>query len=84
MKSGAGGQLWILWTTRKTKKWVLERVKHETLLEAKMTKLKALPQAHHEKAWFFGKHNNAGKNRREQEKRKTHKRSHRHESAGAK
>lgn len=52
--------LWILWTTRKTKK-SLEHVKYETLLEVKMTKLKALPQAHHEKAWFFGKHTMLGK-----------------------
>ena len=47
-----------------------------------------LPQAHSEKAGFFGKDNQAGKNRRQQEKRKTkyevdrlQKGSHRQESA---
>lgn len=38
------------WTSRKTNKWVLEKIKPETLLETKMTKLQ-----HHEKAGFFGK-----------------------------
>ena len=49
-----------------------------------------LHRALHEKAGFFGKGNNAGKKRRQQEKRKTNyemdrlnKRSHRHESTGA-
>lgn len=43
--------LWIPWTARKTNKWVLEPLKPETLLEAKMTKL----QARHKAAEFFGK-----------------------------
>lgn len=45
---------------------------------------------HHEKAGFLGKDNNVGKNRRQEEKRKTeyemdgpHERSYRHEFTGA-
>ena len=32
--------LWILWTARKVNKWVLEQIKPELLLEAKMIKLR--------------------------------------------
>lgn len=49
-------------TSRKMNKWVLEKIKPETSLEAKMTKLEAvLLWAHHEKAGLFGKDNNSGK-----------------------
>lgn len=41
LQYGVGGQaLWRPWTTRKMKKWVLEQIKSETSLEAKITKLK--------------------------------------------
>lgn len=35
-----GKALWRPWATRKMNKWILEQLKSETLLEAKMTKLK--------------------------------------------
>lgn len=61
----------IPWTARKMNKWFLEQIKSEILLEAKMTKQVVLLQAYNEKAGFFGKDNNIGKNRRQQEKKKT-------------
>ena len=65
--------LQVPWTAGKTDKKVLEQIQLETLLEAEITKLKLFYlQAHHEKAEFFGKDNNAGRNRRWREKRKTH------------
>lgn len=45
-------------------KWVLKS------LEAKITKLKLPCVGHTEKAGYFGKDNNAGKNRKQQEKSK--------------
>lgn len=46
-------------------KWVLEQIKPEAQLQAKMTKKSCLfLWAHHEKAGFSGKDNNAGENRK--------------------
>lgn len=59
------------WTARKMNTWVLEQIKSEILLEAKMTKQAVLLQAYNEKAGFFGKDSNIGNNRRQQEKEKT-------------
>ena len=63
--------LQIPWVFRKMNMWVLEQIKPELLLEAKKIKQAFLLWAHYEKAGFFGKDNNAGKSRRQQEKRKT-------------
>ena len=52
-------------------KCVLEKIKPETLLEATDKTEAILLWAHLEKIRFFEKDNNAGKNRRQQEKRKT-------------
>lgn len=50
----------------------MEQSKAKTLLKAKMKKTEAvLLQAHDEKTPSFGKDNNAKKNRRQREKRKT-------------
>ena len=56
---------------QRDEQWVLEQTKPELSLESKMIKQAVLLWAHHEKAGFFGKDNNAGKSRRQQEKRKT-------------
>lgn len=37
---------WVLWTARKASGWVLEQMKPETSLEAKMAKLKLSPLGH--------------------------------------
>lgn len=71
-------------------KLVSEQIRPDISLEAKMTRLNVRLQAHQEKAGFLGEDDNPGKNRRQQEKRKTwnegaglHQRKHRPESAGA-
>ena len=81
--------LWLSWTTRKTNKWVLEQINPETFWRQNGKTEAVLLAPHHEMARFSGKDNNAWKNRRQQEKRKTkyevdwlRKRSHRHESIG--
>lgn len=53
-------------------KWVLKQIKPEILLEAKDDKIEVvLFWAHYEKARFFPKDNNAGKDRKQQKKRST-------------
>lgn len=68
-----------------------EQIKPETLLKANIKTTEAvLLWGHHGKVRFFEKDNSAGKNRRQQQKKKSkyemdwlHKRSHGHQSMGA-
>ena len=55
--------VWISWTARKTNRWVIGGKNDKTEI--------VLLWAHQEKTGFFGKDSDAGKNRRQQEKRKT-------------
>lgn len=58
-------------TTRRTNKWVLEQIKPETLLEAKMTELKLVYSGHiMRRQRSLEKTIRLGKNTRQQEKRK--------------
>ena len=61
--------LWLLWTISKKNKWVLEHIKPETLLEAKMTKRK-LPYFRHitRRQSSLEKIMMLGENRRRQER----------------
>ena len=53
--------MYVFCTASKTNKWALKRIKPETLLEGKMTKLKlSYFWAHQEKAGLFGKDNDGG------------------------
>ena len=63
--------LWMLWTSRKTTKWVQSKSSLK-LGRDENDKTEAAPLwAHHEKAGFFEKHSCTKKNRKYQEKRKT-------------
>ena len=60
----------IAWAAGKMNKHVLQQVKPELSLEAKMIKLRLSYWAHHEKAGFSRNDHNAGQSRRQREKRK--------------
>lgn len=79
--------LWIPWTATKTNKWILEQIKVWNNAGDKNDKTEGYIMR---RQGFFGKDNNAGENRRHQERRKTkyeigwlHKSSNRHYSPGA-
>ena len=64
LKYGVGGDTSTdTWTTRKRNRWVLEQIKFETSLEAKIMKLKhtTRKQESLEKAVMLGKWKAAGK-----------------------
>lgn len=80
--------LWTPWTIRKVDKFILEQIKLKTSLEAKIQNCPTSGSSW--EGGFLGKDDNAEKNKRQQEKRKTryemdwlHNRSHRHKSTGA-
>ena len=61
----------IPWTARKMNKWVLEQINPELSLEAKNDKTEVvLLWVYQEKAAFFGKDDNVGKNRRQKNRGK--------------